>query len=200
MELGTTLFLLNIAVTVIFVIAYVPQLKETYYAKTVKGVSLYFWLLVSLSTSYSLYNLLITGNAEWYVYLGQFINAIVAFILFVWVNKIKFGWGNASVYTLVYVLFNFSLHTLLNLELSQAVATIAIIAAYIDQLLHFYKTKSAEGTNPLLYFFFALGLSLLVVIMVLTQASIHVIITECFNITLLLVCGVWSIILKKERV
>lgn len=186
------LLLLNIAVVIILTHAYVPQLRTTYKTRTAEGVSPFFWLLISLSTSYSLFNLLATGNAEAYTYLGQFINASVALILFIWITKLKYRWEVTLFVSLIYILMNIYVYSIFTLEVTQTIATVAIVLAYIDQVIHFVKSKNSEGTNPLLYFYFALGLSLLMVIMILTSASIHVIITEAANITLLIMCGLLS--------
>lgn len=183
------LLLLNIAVVIILTHAYVPQLRTTYKTKTAEGVSPFFWLLISLSTSYSLFNILATGQADWFTYLGQFINATVAFILFVWITKLKYRWEVTLFVILFYVFINLYVHSMVTLELSQSIATIAIIAAYFDQILHFIKNKNSVGTNPLLYLYFALGLILLTIIMFMTSVTIYVIVTELVNITLLLICG-----------
>uniref|UniRef100_UPI00066D0A21 PQ-loop domain-containing transporter n=1 Tax=Staphylococcus capitis TaxID=29388 RepID=UPI00066D0A21 len=131
-----------------------------------------------VSTAISLYNLLLTGTGEWYVYLGQIINAGVAFILFVWINNKKLTSELTLLVAIGHVLLMYIVLAMFPLPLVQLLATIAIIIAYVDQIKHFIKTKNAEGTNPLLYFFFALGLALLLVIMILTNASFHIMITE----------------------
>lgn len=186
------LLLLNIAVVIILTHAYVPQLRTTYKTSSAEGVSPFFWILISLSTSYSLFNLLVTGDATWYMYLGQFINATVALVLFIWITKLKYRWEVTVFVSLLYIFMNGYVYITFNLEVTQTIATIAIIIAYIDQVVHFIKSKNAEGTNPLLYFYFALGLSLLMIIMIRTGASIHVIVTEAVNISLLIVCGCLS--------
>lgn len=194
-----TLTILNIVALIILAHAYVPQLKTTFRTKATEGVSPFFWLLISLSTSYSLFNLLATGNAEWYSYLGQFLNAGVAFILFIWLTKLKHSGIITVCMTLLYILLNYNIYNMFVLEVTQTIATIAIILAYIDQIVHFIRTKRADGTNPFLYYYFALGLSVLVSIMFMTDVSFHVILTELVNIVLLLVCGIMSQILGKNK-
>lgn len=191
--------LLNIFVVIIFAIAYIPQLRTTSKTTSVEGVSTMFWYCVSVSTAISLYNLLLTGSGEWYVYLGQIINAGVAFILFVWINSKKLTSELTLLVVIGHVLLMYIVLAMFPLPLVQLLATIAIVVAYVDQIKHFIKTKNAEGTNPLLYFFFALGLVLLLVIMILTNASFHIMITESANIILLLVCGVLSIKYRKSK-
>lgn len=194
------LLTLNIAIIAIFTLAYVPQLKTTATTKSTDGVSPFFWALVSLSTSYSLYNVIATGNAEWYVYVGQIINAGIAVLLFAWITGLRYRLVPTLLIVTVYAVINFAVHQAVSLETSQSIATAAIILAYVDQLAHFIRKRNAEGTNPKLYFMFAQGLALLTVVMAVTDVSIHVIITELVNITLLLICGVLSHRLQKEAV
>lgn len=192
-----TLMILNIAALIILAHAYVPQLKTTYKTRSVEGVSLFFWVLISLSTSYSLFNLLATGNAEWYTYLAQFINAGIAFLLFIWITRLRFQWEITLLIVLFYVFGNAYIYQTLPLEITQSIASIAVVLAYIDQIAHFMRTKNADGTNPYLYYYFALGLTLLVTIMFMTEVSFHVIATELINIILLGVCGIMSQKLEK---
>lgn len=193
------LLILNILALVILTHAYVPQLKTTFKTRATEGVSIFFWLLISLSTSYSLFNLLATGNAEWYTYLAQFINAGVALLLFVWITGLRVRWELTLFITLLYIFLNVYAYQSLPLVVTQTVATIAVILAYVDQIAHFIRTKRADGTNPFLYYYFALGLSVLLSIMFMTDVSMHVIVTELVNITLLLVCGIMSQILGKNN-
>ena len=84
--MATLLLTLNLLVVLIFATAYYNQLKSIFYSKNLTGISSMFWYLVSFSTLFSLLNVLRTGNAEWYIYLGQFINAGVALIIVIWIN------------------------------------------------------------------------------------------------------------------
>lgn len=181
---------LNIIVVILFTIAYVPQIVTTFKNGNSDGVSEKFWYFVALSTAISLHNLLVTGQAEWYVYLGQIINAGLAFLFFAWFN-IKNNKDDKlllSGYFLAYLIVlplttNFTM-----IELSQGLASATIIVAYIYQIHHFYIVKSSEGVNSLLFLLFAVGIGILTIIMSLTGVNPHVIITEVINIILLLIC------------
>ncbi|WBF81171.1 hypothetical protein FMLHJGGC_00118 [Staphylococcus phage BSwM-KMM1] len=72
--------------------------------------------------------------------------------------------------------------------LTQTVATITIILAYVTQITTFYKTKSAEGTNRFLFLIIGLGLASLIASMVLTHTYVHIIATEFVNFVLILIC------------
>lgn len=192
--------LFSYIVPIMFLIAYAPQLFTTYKTKNATGVSSLFWFLVSLSTAYSLFNILKTGDGTWFTYFGQFINAGVAYILVFWTNKIKTGYLNAIAITTIYTVIGSCLFILVNLEVSQTIATIAIVLAYIDQIIHFIKKKDSQGTNPLLYLFFSLGLCMLVVTMLLTNVTHQAVFTECANILLLLVCSLLSRKYSKTKI
>lgn len=194
-----TLTILNILVVIILTYAYVPQLRTTFSTKSVDGVSVMFWYFISVSTAISLYNLLLSGSGEWYIYLGQIINASIALILFIWINLKKLTLEQTMLITAGHILTLFIALEIFPLAMTQLLATFAILSAYLDQIKHFYKTKKADGTNPKLYFYFALGLTLLVIIMFLTHVSVHVIITELINIALLLICGIYSHKLLKTN-
>lgn len=194
------LHFLNVLATTILAMAYVPQIKTTYRIKSVEGVSVFFWYFISLSTAISLHNLLESGSAPFYVYLGQIINASVAFLLFTWINQKKLPLDKLVYVTLGHLVSMFVLLYWLPLPVTQFIATTAIILAYIDQIKHFVKTKTSLGTNPNLYYFFAFGLIVLVAIMFMTHVSPHVIATELINIVLLIVCGLLSQRYKKNLI
>lgn len=191
---------LNIVLLILLTAAFLPQSVALFKTKVADGVSPFFWPLISLPTAYSLFNLLASGNGEWYVYLGQILNAGMSFILFARVLYIRHGMSVKGVSLLIaYMAINGTVYCLTSLEVSQSIATAAIVAAYVWQIIHFARKRTADGTKPSLYFLFAAGLALLVVIMVLTNASIYVIITEVVNIILLLICGTMSTVLGRKN-
>ena len=179
--MATLLLTLNLLVVLIFATAYYNQLKSIFYSKNLTGISSMFWYLVSFSTLFSLLNVLRTGNAEWYIYLGQFINAGVALIIVIWLNFKRLEKPIAVIFSLLYILLALVIFSHLSLEVSQTVATVSIVLAYIDQIIHFIRKKS-----------------LLVTIFSLTGVSIHIIITEVANICLLLTCFVLAKVYSKK--
>ncbi|EKI4464089.1 hypothetical protein PCV68_001068 [Staphylococcus pseudintermedius] len=193
------LHMLNILVVAIFMIGYLPQVYTTIKCKQHKGVSTSFWYYVAVSTSITLHNMIVTGEAEWYMYMGQIVNALFAVIFFVYFNHMRNKHYKARYIAFVaaYLLVTPMATNLLDVSHSQIVASVAIVAAYVSQLKHFYINKTSEGTNPLLYGLFATGILVLILVLLLTGASTHVIITESINVGLLLVCYVAAVIYKK---
>lgn len=196
------LHILNISVVVIFAVAYSPQIYTTIKGNDYSGVSEEFWYYIAISTVISLHNLLMTGHAEWYIYMGQIINATIAFTFFMWFNFV-FN-KNDKLMLLAYILGYFVgvpvITNFVPIHWSQSFASITIILAYIHQISHFIRAKKSDGTNPLLYLLFTLGLGILTVIMFITNVSTHVIATELINIALLFTCFILSIKYKNKKI
>lgn len=143
---------------VILVIGYFPQLKTLYKSSSIKGVSLLFWFLVSMSVKITLYNLLI-HDSVWYVSIPQLLNALIAIIILVWVAYKKKGFLFSLLTLFVYIITAY-LFTVFNSDFSQHVATAFIVMAYIIQIVYLLKLKTSEGVNPFLFIF--IGLALLI--------------------------------------
>ncbi|MDT0700330.1 PQ-loop domain-containing transporter [Staphylococcus chromogenes] len=192
---------LNIAVVIIFAVAYIPQILTTFKANKSDGVSPMFWFLVGFSTLISLFNLLETGEAPWYVYMGQFINTTIAVCFALWFNYLENKKSGLILYLcpLLYVILIYSLIFHNIVYLSQIFASIWIVLAYMFQIKHFIKAKTSAGVNPLLFLLFAIGITLLTIIMYLTNASLHIIITEIINVVLLLTCFILTIYYNKQN-
>ncbi|MDY3698781.1 MAG: PQ-loop domain-containing transporter [Staphylococcus hyicus] len=191
---------LNVAVVIIFAIAYIPQIITTFKTTVSNGVSLLFWFYVGASTLTSLFNLLETGEAPWYVYMGQFINTFIALCFALWFNYLHNRERSILMYLLplTYVILVYVLVFYNDVYISQIFASIWIIMAYIFQIKHFVKVKSSEGVNPSLFILFAAGITLLTITMYLTNASMFIIITEIINVILLLACFALTIYYSKK--
>lgn len=182
-----------------YVLGYLPGLKTMYKEKTTEGIGSYFWELVTLTISYSYYTLLIT-NADLFNITVVAINLVFAVILFTYKNIIKYSISKGIVYTLMYFVINLSIYFLLGIPISvlQTIATISIILAYVDQILHFIIYKTAKGTNRNLYLIIGIGILLLTISLILNGAYLHVIITEVVNLILILICYVLAILYSKR--
>lgn len=190
-----TILLLNILSSLILIIAYVPQITELRKTKNADGVSNLFWVFISLSTSYSLFNLFVT-DAHYYVMITQFFNAAIAFYVLQKVLKLKSS--DWLPWVLFYIVINLLLYLSFPVEITQNIATIAIVLAYVDQIYHFAKSKNATGTNPIMYLLFSTALILLTISMSISGVHIFIIITEFTNSVLLLVCLILSIVYRRK--
>ncbi|ALH46632.1 hypothetical protein SPbetalike_00085 [Staphylococcus phage SPbeta-like] len=142
--MAALLLTLNLLVVLIFVTAYYNQLKSIFYSKNLTGISSMFWYLVSFSTLFSLLNVLRTGNAEWYIYLGQFINAGVALIIVIWLNFKRLEKPIAIIFSLLYILLALVIFSHLSLEVSQTVATVSIVLATLIKSFTLLERKQVK--------------------------------------------------------
>ena len=83
-------------------------------------------------------------------------------------------------------------------DIIQNVSTVMIIVAYISQIIKFRKLKTSAGTELLLYLLFALGMTILLTQMIITNVPNTVIITETTNIILLITCAILNIHYRKK--
>ncbi|MDN6749849.1 MAG: hypothetical protein L0L95_06325, partial [Staphylococcus equorum] len=66
------------------------------------------------------------------------------------------------------------------------------------QIIRFTVRKTSDGTSPFLYLILGLAILFLVLNLLLTNAYIHVIITEVVNMILIFICCGMSFKYKKH--
>ena len=126
-------------------------------------------------------------------------NLALALVMLTWKNLLRHG-AIGILYTILYIVANLIIYFILGLPLHvlQTIATISIILAYIDQIIRFTVRKTSDGTSPFLYLILGLAILFLVLNLLLTDAYIHVIITEVVNMILIFICCVMSFKYKKH--
>ena len=169
---------------ILVTVGYIPGLIALVKSDSVKGVSSYFWYLIVATVGISFYNLLLT-EASMFQVVSVGLNltlGIVCLLVASYRKKYYFSIPFIIVFSLLlFLLSDFT-------ALTQTLATITIILAYVTQITTFYKTKSAEGTNRFLFLIIGLGLASLITSMVLTHTYVHIIATEFVNFVLILIC------------
>lgn len=175
---------LSILYAILVTVGYIPGLIALVKSDSVKGVSSYFWYLIVATVGISFYNLLLT-DALMFQVVSVGLNltlGIVCLLVASYRKKDYFSIPFIIVFSLLlFLLSDFT-------ALTQTIATITIILAYVTQITTFYKTKSAEGTNRFLFLIIGLGLASLIASMVLTHTYVHIIATEFVNFVLILIC------------
>lgn len=191
--------ILSILSPIFYILGYIPGMKTFYKEKTVAGVGTYFWELVTLTISFSFYTLIIT-NADLFNLVVVGINLFFAIVLLTWKNIIKYKGWQGILFTLIYFAFNLGIYFIIGLPISvlQTIATISIILAYIDQVIHFIIYKTAKGVNKNLYLIIGIGILLLTISMIINGVYLHVIITEIVNLILILICYALTILYSKR--
>lgn len=169
---------------ILITIGYIPGLKSLVKDSNVNGVSRWFWYLIITTVSISFYNLLHTESTNFQI-ISVGINLLLGIVcLFVVVVRKK-DW---FIFVFIVILSLFLLTFGSKVEVTQTIATLTIILAYISQIIQFYKTKQSDGTNKWLYLIIGFAIGLLSVSMVLTDTSAHIIVTELVNMLLILIC------------
>ena len=190
--------ILGLLVSVIFISAYIPQLKSLYTTKEIKGVSTFFWMLIALSTATTASNLF-EAHAVWYVFVPQYINSTIAVIILLWVAWKKdslYGfWISLMIYSFLISIFAFQLDN----TFVQHCASIFVFIAYLEQIVHILVKKTTEGINPLLYIGFAIGLGTMAFNIVATGAPVSAAITELTNCFMIIIAIVATYYYKNKN-
>lgn len=169
---------------ILITIGYIPGLKSLIKDDSIKGVSRWFWYLIITTVGISFYNLMHTEATHFQI-LSVGINlllGIVCLLVVVFRNKDMF------IFIYIILIFLFILIFGSHVEITQTIATLSIILAYISQIYRFFKVKQSDGTNKWLYLIIGFAIGLLSVSMVLTNTSTHIIVTELVNMLLILIC------------
>lgn len=190
--------ILGVVVGIVFILAYLPQLKSLYTTKEIDGVSTFFWMLIALSTATTASNLW-EANAVWYVFVPQYINSTIAVIILLWVSYKKHdGYGLwIALMTYSFLISIFAGHV--DNEIIQHWASIFVMVAYIEQIIHMIVRKTSQGINYLLYVGFATGLTIMIVNIITTGAPLSAAITEGVNIIMMIIAIIMTIVLNKKN-
>ena len=190
--------ILSTVYAILVVVGYFPGLKSIIKEKHLTGVNSSFWYLVNTTVGISFYNLFILQEHIFQI-CAVGINLLLGLLCLFIVNYKK-QHVQGLVYTLVFILvlgaFVVWLHQYP--QVSQNVATVSIILAYIGQVFTFCNNKTSSGTNKWLYLLIGLGLSLLIISMILTNTYTPIVITELVNFVLIMVCYFQSNYYSKE--
>lgn len=183
--------LFSIIVTVIFILAYVPQIKllKDYekLGKTPTGVSLSFWVSLTIALFITTLNFIFTESSL-LVIVPQAINTLIASYVLGSVMNLKIK--NINLLHVTITVLIGSLSILLTIFLSdfvQILASALIIYAYLSQIFSIAVKRNVDGLSIKLFFFVALALSLMIANIVLTNSYSMAIYTETFNLLLILI-------------
>lgn len=173
---------------ILYLIGYAPGMTTLYKDKSVEGVSQFFWEFVVTTVSFSFYSLILTDSGIFNIIIVGG-NLALALVMLIWKNLLRYG-AIGILYTVLYIVANLIIYFILGLPLHvlQAIATISIILAYVDQIIRFTVRKKSDGTSPFLYLILGLAILFLILNLLLTNAYIHVIITEVVNMILIFIC------------
>ena len=189
---------LGIIVAIIFILAYFPQLKSLKNSSDISGISTFFWMLIALGTAITASNLW-EAHAVWFVFVPQYINSTIALAILLWVAFKKYeGYGLWIVLMSYSFLISIFAGHVEN-EVIQHWASIFIMIAYIEQIIHMLIKKTSHGVNYLLFVGFATGLLIMVINIITTGAPVSAAITEVINIVMMVIATVVTIFFNKRN-
>ncbi|QYA47989.1 hypothetical protein [Nosocomiicoccus ampullae] len=195
--------LFSIIVTVIFILAYVPQVKllKDYekLGKTPTGVSLSFWVSLTTALFITTLNFIFTESSL-LVIVPQAINTFIASYVLGSVMNLKIK--NINLLHVTITVLIGSLSILLTIFLSdfvQILASALIIYAYLSQIFSIAVKRNVDGLSIKLFFFVALALSLMIANIVLTNSYSMAIYTETFNLLLILIIIVLIPVYRESK-
>lgn len=193
-------YITGIIVSIAFILSYFPQLKSLYHNKNIRGVSIVFWMFISIATTITLHNLILSGSV-WYVVVPQFINSLIALVILLLVCFKKGDIGTMFIYLMIYV-FVITVFVLQNnLYFMQHSASTLIFLAYLYQIIKMIVSKTSEGVNFLLFVGFGLGLGIMSTNILLTGAPVEAAITELVNLTMICIAtGITLFYNRKEKI
>ena len=187
---------LGVIVAIIFILAYIPQLKSLKNSSDISGISTFFWMLIALGTAITASNLW-EAHAVWFVFVPQYINSTIALAILLWVAFKKYeGYGLWIVLMSYSFLISIFAGHVEN-EVIQHWASIFIMIAYIEQIIHMLIKKTSHGVNYLLFVGFAIGLLIMVINIITTGAPVSAAITEVTNIIMMVIATVVTISFNK---
>lgn len=175
---------------------YAPQIIKLHKTKIPTGISVLFWVMIAIGCTSILINMHIQDSPK-EVQFTQLLNAIGAWYTLSLVmycrhirgEKTKMNRGVTFVFCAIFIVI---LTITYNKPIEQfghalqVLGTVALLTAYLPQIIHLYKVKDATGISRWLYVVLSVGLLCVTVNMIITNTSIGIIITEFVNIALLL--------------
>lgn len=181
---------------IILTVGYLPQIIKLKKTGNTAGISLVFWYLIFSAVTITALNLVNTG-APLVLIIIQAANALLAGAIIGMIYYCR----DTFKYVVLIGAISFLLFigvTSLPIEFSQTVSTVFIVTAYASQLITLIKAESVEGVSAWLYILIALGLGIMATKMFITDVSIHIIVTELVNISLLVACAVFTVYFQAK--
>lgn len=189
--------ILGLIVSVLFILAYIPQIKTLFSVKNIRGVSKVFWLCIALATTITA-STLIEEQSVWYVIVPQCINAVIALLILLLVSFKKHKVYGLWVYLMMFAFASSVLIYWVPNDIVQHWSSFLIAFAYLEQIAHLMYKKTAQGVNYLLYVGFSAGLGVMIINMSVTHAPLSAIITESVNLVMMGIATLITIILNKK--
>ena len=181
---------------IILTLGYLPQLVKLKQTGDTSGINNSFWYLITIAVTITAINL-IADSAPVILIIIQITNAILAGVVLMAVHLYR-GQDKWLLAPVVIFIVMIVLTATLPLEITQSLSSLAIVVAYVTQLITLVKSPKVSGVSPSLYILIALGLGIMATKMFITEVTPYVIATELINIALLLICAGLSLFYQNR--
>lgn len=173
---------------ILMIVGYLPGLGMLLKSKDLTGVGRYFWFFVIVTVSISFHNLILTEANDFQIY-AVGLNLILGIVcLAVYLIKIRDKRVIVDIIIFIVLAIIYAKFLADKPHITQTVASISIVLAYLGQIRNYYKTKTSSGTSKWLFLLMGTGLLCLILSMTLTKTYLPIIATEAFNFILIMVC------------
>lgn len=173
---------------IILTVGYIPQLIKLRKTHDTDGINNGFWYLVTTTVAITAVNLIV-DSAPIVLIIIQVVNAGLAGVVLITVHFYRNQYKQMTYPTFLIVVIIILAGVVLPIEITQTVASISIVVAYVSQLITLFKAPSVSGVAPSLYLLIAVGLGIMATKMFVTDVTPYIIATELINIALLLTCA-----------
>ncbi|MDY7043614.1 PQ-loop domain-containing transporter [Virgibacillus sp. M23] len=188
---------------------YVPQIVKLHKTRNPTGISALFWLMIAIGCTLILVNMSIQ-DAPIEVQITQLLNVIGAWYT---ISIVMYYRWKRSISTdisakLIAIGLLISWIMLYYVQFAdernigyafQTIGTIALLTAYIPQIIYLYKLKDATGVSRWLYVILGSGLLLVTFNMIVTGTSSEIIFTEFVNIGLIMTQYVLTVHYQNQK-
>ncbi len=197
----TTLILIGLilqtAGSVLLLGGYAPQIIKLHKTLIPTGISLLFWTMIGTGCTAILVNMILQGTSL-PVIITQGLNALGAWYtlgLVIYCKKLR---GEEIKVNMKIVKIAVALVLMLIIDLKQSplsvvgnhiqlVGSIALLTAYVPQMVHLYKVKDATGISRWLFIVLGAGLLMVTGNMIISGTNVWIVATEFLNIALIFV-------------
>ncbi|WP_233198016.1 PQ-loop domain-containing transporter [Bacillus mycoides] len=208
-KIETIGFILQTLGSLLLLGGYAPQIIKLHRTKIPTGISLLFWTMVGIGCTAINVNMIIS-NAPFEVILTQSLNMIGAWYTLFLVMYCRKLHGmpikiNKTIGLIASFLAGTMVYQIQVLPMAQVgimfqtIGTVALLTAYIPQIVYLHKVKDATGISRWLFIVIASGLLMVTVNMIISKVNIEIIITEFVNIALILVQYVLTVYYQNKK-
>ena len=135
---------------IILTVGYIPQLIKLFKTEETAGINNGFWYLITTAVTITAINLII-DSAPIVLIIIQIVNATLAGVVLLTVHLYRKEYTMMNLPVLLVLSVILIAGVLLPLEVTQSIASLSIVTAYLTQLVTLFKAPSIDKAKVLLH-------------------------------------------------